>query len=342
MTDYDHSIGKFTGKGGVEIFYQKWIAASPKCLIVIAHGVGEHSGRYMHIIDHMAGTGVSFYALDHRGHGRSGGKPGHVEDFMEYIHDLKLLVDHARNEYPKAPLILLGHSMGGVIATKYALTHPGDLDALILSAPAYIPAVEIPKWKISLGTFFSKHLPGFTMPSGLPPEGISRDMAVVEAYVSDHLVHDRVSARWFTEFTKTGEECLMRAPELKMPLLVFHGTSDTLVSHAGSQKLYDSASSRDKKIHLFESLYHETMNEIQSERDKVLAVVGTWILSKIKKGKSVMEETKKAVKKTAKKAVKKTVKKAAKKKAVKKTAKKAAKKTAKKAVKKTAKKAKKK
>lgn len=302
MKSYTHSTGTYIGKGGVEIFYQCWTVERPRAVVVIAHGVGEHSGRYGHIINAMSGAGVSFYAIDHRGHGKSGGKMGHVESFMEYVYDLKLFMNFVKEDAKNAPLFMMGHSMGGVIALKYALTYPEDIDALIASSAGMIPAVEIPKWKESLGLFFSKHLPGFTMPSGLPSTFISHDMEIVRAYDNDPLVHDKVSARWYTEFLGTGQECLARASELRMPLLVFHGTGDQIVDFKGSDRLFQAASSKDKSLHLFEGLYHETMNETPAERAKVLDVVSKWIMAHCTKGASAAAKKKPAtVKPVAKK-----------------------------------------
>lgn len=311
MKSYTNNTGTFIGKGGVEIFYQNWIAERPKGIVVLVHGVGEHSGRYSHLINEMSGSGVSFYALDHRGHGKSGGKMGHVDSFMEYVYDLKLFMNFVKEDANNLPIIMLGHSMGGVIALKFALTYPEDIDALIASSAGIVPAVEIPKWKESLGLFFSKHVPGFTMPSGLPSSFISRDTEIVRAYDNDPLVHGMVSARWYTEFIDTGQECLTRAGEIRMPILVFHGTGDKIVNYKGSEQLFQQVASKDKMLQLFEGYYHETMNEPPAERAMVLAVVSKWILAHLKKGAAPKESAKKQAAKKAPAKKKPTVKKKA-------------------------------
>jgi acylglycerol lipase len=291
MEEYSHNVGTFIGKGGVEVFFQSWIVKKPKGVVVIAHGLGEHSGRYSNIIEKLNGKGISFYALDHRGHGRSGGKRGHIMSFMEYVYDLKLLIDFVKMDNERLPLILLGHSMGGVISIKYALAYPEDVSGLILSSAGLVTVLEVPKWKESLGRFFSRNMPGLTMPSGLPPEFISRDSAVVEAYKNDPLVHDKVSSRWFTEFTNSAKECLSRASELNMPLLLFHGIDDKLVDYRGTERVYEAAASKDKTLYLFEGLYHETMNELPEDRNRVLDVVGKWILKRVVKKKGASRAT---------------------------------------------------
>ena len=281
MKSYTHSTGTFIGKGGAEIFFQSWAVPSPNAVLVIAHGVGEHSSRYGNIIEKLDGSNISIYADDHRGHGKSGGKRGHVDSFMDYVYDLKLFIDFISEENSNLPLILLGHSMGGLIAFKYALTYPDDLLGLILSSAGLVTAVEVPAWKITLGKFFSKYAPGLSMSTGLVSSDLSHDQGTVEVYDNDPLVHDKVSSRWYTEFTGTGEECLNRVSELKMPLLVFHGKDDKIVDYKGSVMVYNNASSREKEMHIFESLYHETMNEVKAEREKVLETVKKWLLKTV-------------------------------------------------------------
>jgi acylglycerol lipase len=281
MKDYNHCMGVFLADDTVRIFYQGWLSPKPKGVLVISHGLGEHSDRYKNLINSLAGKGISIYALDHRGHGKSGGKRGHVDSYMKYIGDMKQLVEEVvKIENKNVPIMLLGHSMGGLIAMKYALTHPGDLHSLILSAPALIPAVAVPGIKKVLGRVFSILMPRMTLNNELDPSDISTDIDVVQAYRNDPLVHDRVSARWYTEFLDTAADCLSRAAELRMPLLLIHGTGDRMVSTEGSKVVYEKASSADKQIQFFEGLFHETMNEKAENRKKVLKILTDWITAK--------------------------------------------------------------
>ncbi|MBP7582891.1 MAG: lysophospholipase [Spirochaetes bacterium] len=286
MKRYAHSMGVFLADDMVRIFYQSWQAQKPKGVVVISHGLGEHSDRYSNIMNALAGAGISFYALDHRGHGKSGGKRGHVDRYMKYVDDLKKLVDTlVKTENPGLPVILLGHSMGGLIAMRYALEYPEDLKGLILSAPALVPAVAVPGWKKSLGRIFSVIAPGLAMNNELDPADISSDPDVVQAYRDDPLVHDMVSARWYTEYLDTAEFCLARPAEIEMPLLVIHGTADRMVSPESSRIVFENASSRDKKIFTWEGLFHETMNERIEDRKKVLKTISAWITSHMSPGR---------------------------------------------------------
>lgn len=281
MADFKDNTGNFVGLDNTKIYYHSWKAQRPRGIVVIAHGLGEHGTRYSNLLACMQDDDISFYALDHRGHGRSEGKKGHVNTFADYTEDLRVFFRLIKTETPDLPIILLGHSMGGVIACQYALNEPEDIDALILSSAGMIPAFKVPAWKKGMAVLLSNIKPGLSMSSGLNSNDLSHDKTVVDAYVKDPLVHDRVSSRWFVEFTKAGEDCLRRAAELTMPLLIIHGADDKIVNPQGSQQMMDRASSPDKQLYLFDGLYHETMNECSPEKEKVLNTIRTWIIKQV-------------------------------------------------------------
>ena len=278
---YRHNSGTFVGRGGCEIFFQSWSAQSTRGAIVLVHGVGEHSGRYGNIIGRLDGKKISVYAHDHRGHGKSGGKRGHIDSIEDYIYDLKTFVDYIRDQNKKIPMVLFGHSMGGLIALKYALTYPEDMDALVLSSPGLVPSFRVPAWKSALGRLLSRLMPDLQMRSGIDPGHVSRDEKVVRAYVEDPMVHDLVTARWFTEITSTAGECMERAGELTMPLLVFHGKDDKIVDFSGSVRVFENFRSKNKELRMFDGLYHETMNEPETDRKKVLDYVERWLMKNV-------------------------------------------------------------
>lgn len=193
MTGYKHIEGEFQGKNDTRLYYQGWTTLKPKAVVVISHGLGEHSGRYLNLINKMEGKSVSFYAPDHRGHGKSGGKKGHVDFFMDYIHDLKLLINIVKNENKGTPLFLLGHSMGGAVACRYALTYQDDLSGLILSGAGVKPIVNKPDYFISIVKAMAKVLPGLQISNALNASDLSHDKKVVEDYLADKLNHDRIT-----------------------------------------------------------------------------------------------------------------------------------------------------
>lgn len=278
----EHNTGILIGKDGIEIFYQNWLVKKPKCILIILHGLGEHSGRYEHIVKSLAINTVSYYTLDHRGHGKSAGKRGHINNIDEYISDLKLLIRYIENQHGSIPRIIMGHSMGGVIATKYVLTYPNEINALILSSPAFVPVLKIPKWKEIIGKTFSKYMPGLTIPSGIQVEDLMQDATMMQKALADPLFHQKVSTRLYTELYSTADFCLNNAHRLSLPLLLFHGTSDKIVDYQATVSVYESATSKIKEIKLFEGLYHETMNEAPAERKKVFGLIEKWIRKQLK------------------------------------------------------------
>jgi len=286
VAEYIENTGSFTGLENTRLFYQSWQAEHPCGAVVIVHGIGEHSGRYNNLIDRMQDDNVSFYALDHRGHGRSEGKRGHINSFGDYTADLKTFIQMVRTEETGLPIILLGHSMGGTIACKFALNYSGYINGLILSSAGFIQAVKVPVWKKTMARLLGNIVPGLSMPTGLDSSALSHDLQVVDDYVNDPLVHDLVSARWYIEFTRAGEECLQRSAELTLPLLIVHGSSDAIVDPRGSRQVMEKAGSHDKQLFIFDGLYHETMNELLPERDKVLDTFRSWIIRQVE-GKTV-------------------------------------------------------
>ncbi len=281
MAEYIEHTGQFTGRENTRLFYQNWQAQHPRGVVVIAHGIGEHGGRFRNLIDCMQDDGITFYALDHRGHGRSQGKKGHINSFGDYTADLQTFIQLVREETPGLPLILLGHSMGGTIACQYAMDYPATIDALILSSAGLIQAVKVPIWKKTLAALLANLIPELSMPTGLASSALSHDQQVVDDYVNDPLVHDLVSARWYMEFSRAGAECLQRAGELTMPLLIIHGSADAIVDPQGSRQVTEKASSRDKQLFIFDGLYHETMNELSPDREKVLETVRSWVIRQV-------------------------------------------------------------
>jgi len=277
MKNYKHETGTFKGKGGIELFFQEWTVPSPKAMLVVVHGLGEHSGCYDNLLDAVSGDGISVYACDSRGFGRSAGKRGCLSSFMDYVDDQKIFVDTLKSANPKLPLLMLGHSLGGLIVFKYALEYGSSISGVILSSPAFVFTGKVAGWKKALAKLFSTLKPDFSLPAGSDFTGISHDPEYIKSCKNDPLLHNMVSARLYTEFKKTSSECMSRAFEFNLPILIFHGNADPIVNYKVSETVFERVSSRDKEIRIFDGLYHKTMNEIPEERQKVLALVTSWV-----------------------------------------------------------------
>jgi alpha-beta hydrolase superfamily lysophospholipase len=272
----NYQSGTFQGMLNAKIFYQYWQVDDPVGVLVIAHGFGEHSNRYLEMAGYFSKLGFSCYALDHRGHGRSEGDRWNVEDFDYFLDDLHTYINMVKNWEKQDKVFLLGHSMGGEIAIKYALTYPQDLDGLIVSSPsvgAYLSGIEVPQFANTLiGTFIGPLtnidlLADFPMPgTQIPAEYLSHDKSVVDAYVNDPMVcHEAVKVRMSVELSKNMSYIQNNANLLNVPVLVMYGTDDKVVPPDSTVNFYDKVKFKNKKLIGFEGYYHEIFNEIGKE-----------------------------------------------------------------------------
>jgi len=187
--------GTFKSFDGLELFYQYWKNDSNiKAVLVIVHGFGEHSGRYMNVVNHFIPNGYCIYSYDLRGHGQSPGQRGYIKDWKEYREDLKTFISFVKNKMPDTPLFLMGHSLGGLIVLEYVLHYPEGLKAVISSGPL-LSEIPTSTFLLSLGRLFSRIIPRFSMDTKLDSTAISRDLNVVKAYQDDPLVHSLGTAR---------------------------------------------------------------------------------------------------------------------------------------------------
>jgi acylglycerol lipase len=265
-----------TAEDGIEIFVVQNPVERPKAVILIVHGICEHSGRYALTASRMNEWGYSVYRFDNRGHGRSGGERGYVESYERFLQDTDLVVQAARRDNPGLPLFLLGHSMGGFISVAYGIKYPDRLSGLIHSGAAVIvlPAVK------DLGENFDYNALALTpIPNSLS-NLISRDPAVVKAYDDDPLVLKEFTMKLMGEIFIRGMNWLLPNRNVyQYPCLILHGGDDQLVPAEASRQLYDHISSTDKQLKIYEGLYHEILNE--PEKEAVLTDIHQWIEGRI-------------------------------------------------------------
>ena len=273
-----HQEGFFKGVRDANIYFQSWLPETePKAVLLIVHGLAEHSGRYTNIVNHFAPLGYAVYGMDHLGHGKSDGKRVYVKRFEDYTDTLKVYFNMVRRWQPAKPIFLFGHSLGGLISTVYLLDHQAELTGAVLSGPAVKVPNNITPVILFVGKMLSALMPKFRL-IGLEVDGISRDPAVVQAYVSDPLVFTgKTTARLAAEMLKAMQHVSAMATKIRLPILIVQGSSDKLVDPAGAQMLYDAVSSADKKIRIYDGFYHEVFNE--PERDKVLRDIEIWLES---------------------------------------------------------------
>lgn len=271
-----HARGKLRGTKGVDLVYGQWYpAGNPKALAVVAHGYGEHMARYGHVIDALAAHDYAVWALDHRGHGESQGPRACVEKFDYFVSDLHTLVREARGAHPGLPLMLIGHSMGGLIATHYALEHPDELAALVLSGAAIQLGDDVSPMLKALSGMLARVIPEVPLLAG-QENVLSRDMEVEQRFQDDPLCYsDKLKPRMGHELMQAAARARARLHELEMPLLLMHGRADRLTNPQGSQLLYERARSRDKTLKLWDDNYHEIFNDL--DREQVINFMLEWL-----------------------------------------------------------------
>ncbi|GAA4767767.1 alpha/beta hydrolase [Novosphingobium ginsenosidimutans] len=264
----------FVGAGGVQIFATSWLpGGAPRDQLVLAHGYAEHLGRYRAVAEFFTAAGYAVHALDHRGHGKSGGTRAVIDSFANADADIDQLVDKVRADSGLQRIKLVGHSMGGSLALNYALNHPEKLSGLVLSGPAI--GGGLPKIQNLLLALISRIAPALGMIQ-LDADAVSRDPQVVAAYKADPLVfHGKVPARTAREMMHAVTTYPPRVGVMQLPCLLMHGSADTLVRAEDAQPVFDAIASPDKTVRIFDGLYHEIFNE--PERLEVLGIVKDWL-----------------------------------------------------------------
>ncbi len=272
----------FNASDGIRLFYRRWYQEDSKGTVLLIHGYAEHSGRYRLLADVLSAAGWSVAAMDYRGHGQSGGRRAHVDDFNQYMEDMRSFVDEVnRDELAKDPMVLLGHSQGGLIAARFGELEPELFSCIILSSPFLGFAITVPAYKAWMGQVASKLMPTLSMPSGLDPAWLSHDKSMVQEYIDDPLVSNIATARWFTEVQKAQAQTMDDVKKFTAPLLVLQAGQDRLSLKETSEAFCAGVSSKIKRFELFEDMYHEIFNEI--DRQVVFDLVVSWLDQQITK-----------------------------------------------------------
>lgn len=271
---------QFKGRGDLNLYYQCWLPTdAPKAILVVVHGLAEHSGRYSNLVNYFVPRGYAVYSFDQRGHGKSDGVKGFVDRFSDFVDDLDIFLRLVHNRHHAVKTFLVGHSIGGTIATAYAILHQGEVDGLILTGAT----LSIPT-DVAAGTIFAARILSLILPKAglyvIDAEGISQDKDVVNAYVHDPLVYrGKICARLGVELINAMGTVKHQISKIHLPILVMHGAADRLSNPKGSEMLYQKTSSADKTLKVYEDYYHEIFNE--PGREQVLADVAAWLKARV-------------------------------------------------------------
>jgi alpha-beta hydrolase superfamily lysophospholipase len=271
-----HEEDRFEVADGLTLYENRWYPdGEAAAVVVLVHGFAEHSGRYRRVADALGQRGYAVYAMDLRGHGKSDGPRVFVASFDLYLDDLKVYLARVRRREPQKPTFLFGHSMGGAIVCRLAMTDPPGVNGLVLSAPAIqMPDNLFPLLR-RLASPFSRLFPWLRVVK-LGSSMLSRDVLVLARFEQDPLVfHGRLPARTGAEILRAVEQIQSNMEALRLPFLILQGTGDRVVDPEGARALYERAAAADKTLKLYEGLYHEVLSE--PEKEQVTADMLAWL-----------------------------------------------------------------
>ena len=246
-----------TTEDGLRLNVYRWLPENPRAAMVISHGWSEHAGRYQDVAKRFAELGFEVHAIDHRGHGKSDGLPGHVDSWEQYSDDLELF----RKSISLTPQYLLGHSMGGMISVLHTLRYPGAFTSLALSGPAMDVSYPVPFHKVMMSRMLSRALPRLRFGGGVDDNLVCGDLDVVKAYTADPYNHGKVSARWFSEYLKLIQMVKLRAEDIQIPVAIWHGAQDGLVAPWVGRQFFELLRVERKQFKEISGALHEILYE---------------------------------------------------------------------------------
>ena len=273
----EHTSAQFAATDGLLLLRQAWHPeGEPGAVLAVVHGYGEHGGRYRGLAEDMAARGYAVHVYDLRGHGRSGGRRGRLGRFTDYLDDTAVYLKAVREEHRGQPLYLLGHSLGGLIATAYVEDRPADaLAGLILSSPFLRLGMPVPPLRLHVARVLSLIAPAVNVGNTIDPSALSHEREVVRVYDTDPPNHHVATARWAAEVLAAQDAALAAAGGIRLPLLLLYGDADAVADPQAARELFARVASPDKTVHCYEDFYHEIFNE--TGRAAVFADLAAWL-----------------------------------------------------------------
>ena len=248
-----------------KIYLREWLPnqKADKNIFII-HGLGEHSGRYEDFAKNLTQKNIGVFCIDLIGHGKSNGKRGHIKSFEDYINAVENGIIYIRKKFLDTPIILFGHSLGGLICLKFLLDRESkEIEKAIVSSPWIETALKIPKHLLFIHKIFQKITPRLQLSNNLITSHLSKNQKVVTDYESDILVHDKITLNLFSEILRTIEDVLKRSSRIKIQTFIYHGKNDKIISYKGTEKIANLIPYN--KFILFENIYHEPHNDIEKD-----------------------------------------------------------------------------
>ncbi len=276
-----HFEMNWKARDGLNLFAEGWEpeVRAPKAVVCLVHGLGEHVSRYAHVAQAFGKEGYATLGMDLRGHGRADGARGHVSSIEDFMQDIDVLLEQARARYPRLPLILYGHSLGGIQVLYYGLTRKPDVKGVISTSAGLHTALESQTLKVIMAKVLGTLVPKVTLPSELETDALSRDKKVVQAYLNDPLVHDKITLGFGNIMLGVNHWTLEHASEFSLPLLLMHGKADRIAFPSSSIEF--AAALKEKcTLVLWDDGYHELHNE--PEQHEVLKTMTLWMDARLR------------------------------------------------------------
>ncbi len=276
-----HTNLNWQGSDGQEIFGRVWepeLKSDVEAVIILVHGMGEHSGRYQHFADFFSERNVAIISFDLRGHGKSPGKRGHVDSFDVLLSQVDKGLEESSRRFPGEKKFIYGHSMGGNIVINHALTRNPRVSGVIASAPYLRLPNPVPSSKMLQAKLMNRIWGSYAESNQIDVTQLSRDKAVVAAYEKDDMVHPKISVRFFIDSFNAAQYSLDHADQLDIPMLIMHGTADTITSHLASQEFAAKAPNY-VSYKSWKGLYHEIHNE--PEQNEVMQYAFDWMVDRM-------------------------------------------------------------
>jgi alpha-beta hydrolase superfamily lysophospholipase len=261
---------------GLQLRAWHWSRPNPRGIVIVAHGFGEHGGCYRFVAEALGPLlDVDFLAPDLRGHGRSPGRRGVVRRYEDLLSDLQAACAWAGRARSGLPRFVLGHSNGGQLALRLALTEDAGLAGLIVSNPSLVLATKVPRYKVGIGRFLLRYAPSVTLSAKLPADMMTRDPEMQREHRTDPLRHSRISAPLFFGLVEGGPLVMARIGDVMAPTLWLLGGSDPVIDPESSRWAFDQLGAVDKTLMLYPKMRHEPLGELG--REQVFADIASWL-----------------------------------------------------------------
>jgi lysophospholipase len=274
-----HREGFFAARDNLRLYWQATTPPEARAFVGLIHGYGEHSGRYAPLFAHLAERGIATYGLDYRGHGQADGRRGHVDTFGDYLDDIARFVERVREAAGGRPVVLLGHSLGGLILARWLLepSTEAGLAGAIFASPYLQLALAPSPLKVAGAKLVGRIVPWLPLDNGIRSPQLTRDEEMQRAVDRDPLYQHTVTPRWFGESTAAQERVLQDAASISLPSLVLVPEADPIAAPAAGVRFFEALGSADKELRRYPGARHELFNELPETRRRAMDDVAAWI-----------------------------------------------------------------